>query len=141
MDEKVTSQVGDLKRLMVRAFVVAMFGSVIGFGTGGPVVAAGAFVGCLAAGFYASGYLRSHVNTQRAKMMDLGIAKSAMFRLVLVFAIGGGLYVFGKQPAIAYVAGFAITFAIVVAFEIPKTMKAVRSGSVSNPVGPSRPIS
>jgi hypothetical protein len=125
--------VGSLKRLLLRAFMVSLFGAIVGYGAYGAGGAAGAFAGCLAAGFYASGYLRSHVLTKRAKVMDAGIAKSAIFRLVLVFAIGGAMYVAGRQPAIAYIVGFAVTFAVVVASEIPRTMKALRSTSVSRP--------
>lgn len=127
--EREVKQAGNPKRMMIKAASLGAFAAIVTLGTSTASAAIGAAVGSLAAGFYSIGYLRSHLASagNHVRPFDAGIAKQAMFRLVLVGMLGLGAYSNGRPAFIAYLSSFALCFAVLIVSEIPRATKQLRA--------------
>lgn len=120
------------RRMMLKAAGVGVVAGLVALGSSGNPAAAGAFIGCLAAGVYAVGYVRSHVNrpfTERS--FDPRIAKFAALRLGIVTLAGIGVQMgFGRPALKGYLLAFLVCFAILVITEAPRATKQLRARGI-----------
>lgn len=123
-----TKGIGSLVRLSLKAAILAIMALLIGLGTRGALVGMGAAIGCLAAAVYCWGYLRSHVDrAARDKMLDAALMSQAGVRLVVLALVSVGMWFLGRQVLMAYLIGFAIAFALLLATEIPRVTRDLRT--------------
>lgn len=120
---------GSPTRVWVKTLALGAIAALIAMGSGGASVAFGAGLGALAAGFYGVNFLRSHLNRlgNLERIFDSSVAKMATIRLIVVVAGGIGAYALGKPAAVAYLASFAVCFAVIVISEIPRASKQLRA--------------
>ncbi len=122
---------GLLGSLLAKSLSLGVVAALVALGLTTPLGATGAFVGCLAAGLYAAGYLSSHIGSVgRERFFDSRIARSAMLRMAAVAAAGFGAYAAGRHAFIAYLSAFGLAFGILVISEIPRTRQALRAREV-----------
>lgn len=120
------------RRMMLKAACIGAVAALVGLGSAGSTAATGAFIGCLAAGVYAVGYVRSHVLrpfTERS--FDLRIARFALLRFGIVALAGVGVEMgFGRSALKAYLLAFMVCFAILVITEAPRATKQLRARGI-----------
>lgn len=115
--------------MLAKSLSLAVVGAVIAMGLGSRLAALGAFTGTFAAGVYAMGFLRSHLDRAglQTKAFDGGLAGKAVLRLLAVAVVGVGSYYLGRAAFTAYLISFAISFAILVISEIPRASKQLKA--------------
>lgn len=120
------------RRIMLKAACVGAVAALVGLGSSGNPAAAGAFIGCLAAGVYAVGYVRSHVlRSFTERSFDSRIAKFAALRIGIVALAGVGVEMgFGRSALKAYLLAFMVCFAILVITEAPRATKQLRARGI-----------
>ena len=120
------------RRMMLKAVGAGVVAALVALGSSGNPAAAGAFIGCLAAGVYAVGYVRSHVFRPFAeRSFDSRIAKFAALRLGIVALAGAGVQMgFGRSALKAYLLAFLVCFAILLITEAPRATKQLRARGI-----------
>lgn len=120
------------RRMMVRALSLGVIAALVGLGTAGDPAAIGAFIGCMAAGVYAVGYVRSHVfRPFTERTFDGRAARLAALRLGVVALSGAGVMFWLGRPALkAFLLAFLVGFAILVVTEAPRAVKQLRARGI-----------
>lgn len=105
----------------VLLLVVSNFGS-----------AAGAMAGCLAAGLYSAGYVRSHIYRESAeRMFDSRVARHMFTRLMLVSLLGVATFMVLGEPAVkAYLVAFLVGFPVLLISEFPRATKQLKARGI-----------
>jgi hypothetical protein len=128
MEQTNLKTAGLIRRLGVKALVVAVIGGVVGLGRFGSLGALGAVVGALGAWFYAWGYIKSHLaRVDRDHFFDPQLARSAVLRMVLIALLGAGMYALGRDALVAFLVSFALAFLVLVGTEIPRMTQVLRA--------------
>lgn len=118
---------GQPLRLLLFAAVLGLVAALIGFGLDGIEASFGAFLGALAAGYYASGYLRSHISRAvRTEFFDRSLARQALQRLVVTAVLAFGAFMWGRGAFMSYLVTFAVCFAVLVIFEMPRASRQLK---------------
>jgi len=122
---------GSLRRLLVRGLLLGVLAGAVARLVRGDEAAVGAAAGCLAAGVYAWGYLRSHMaRAGRSRIFDPSLARNSIVRITLLAAAGVGMRILGKDPFVGYLGGFAVAFAVLVALEAPGVVRQLRANGL-----------
>lgn len=121
-----------LARMLAKAASLGMVAGLFALGVSTPAAAAGAVFGCLAAGFYSAGYVRSHLNRELVdKVFDSKVARHAFLRLVLVASIGAGSFALLGQPALkTYLLAFLVGFPVLLISEAPRATKMLKARGI-----------
>jgi hypothetical protein len=120
------SGVRGLGLILPLAFLLTLAAAFVGLIVAGPKVAAGAAVGCLAATLYAITYVRSHF-AARERPLDGRIVSGFGVRLLVVAALALAAWWAGRSVLIAYLAGFALTFPLLLMSQLPRALRDLRS--------------
>ncbi len=122
---------GSPKRLLIKSGSLGIIASIAGLGFGGPLGAAGAFLGAIAAALYASGYVKSHLGrAARDKFYDQALLQSAFLRMALLAGAGAGAYLLGRQAIIGFLASFLFCFAVLVISEAGRAARQLKTRGV-----------
>lgn len=126
-------------RLLVKAVVLGIAAALAAAAiAASPRAAAGALAGGLAAGLYAWSYLRTHLGrTERTRVFDPEVAREATVRLLMMVTTGAGMWLAGRTVFLAFVATFAVTFAVLIASEIPRAVRQLKASGTESPGRPS----
>lgn len=121
-----------VRRMVIKVFSVGAIAAVAGLGASGNAGAIGAFIGCLAAGIYAIGYIRSHVNRREMeRTFDPRVAKFALLRVVVIAAGGLGVFALLDRPGLkAYLLAFLIGFPLLLATEAPRAARQFKARGI-----------
>ncbi|MEX2588324.1 MAG: hypothetical protein WD602_10100 [Actinomycetota bacterium] len=94
--------------------------------------AAGAVAGCVAAGFYSVGFVRSHVYRESAeRMFDARVARHMVSRLMLVSLLGVATFLVSGEPAVkAYLLAFLVGFPVLLISEFPRASKQLKARGI-----------
>jgi hypothetical protein len=126
-----TEYAGRFGRLLLRGIILGLLVGGAAYLLDGWPSALGATAGCLVAAVYAWGYLRSHVgHADRTKIFDPGLAGQSTVRVLALALAGIGMYVIGRDPFKGYLAGFAISFAVLVATEAGAVFRQLRANGL-----------
>lgn len=128
-DEAVGSAV---RRMVVKVLSLGAVAALAGLGASGRAGAVGAFAGCLAAGAYITGYLRSHVHRREMeRTFDPRVAKLALVRVVVIATGAFGVFVFFDKPGLrAYLLAFIASFPLLLASEAPRALRQLRARGI-----------
>lgn len=94
--------------------------------------AAGVVAGCLAAGVYSGGFVRSHVYRESAaRMFDSRVARHMVSRLMLVALLGVTMFMVLGEPAVkAYLLAFLVGFPVLLISEFPRVTKQLKARGI-----------
>ena len=122
---------------MAKALPLGAVGALVALGSSGPLPAAGAFAGAMAAGLYAVGYVKGHLSgaAERDRVFDSRVARGAMLRILAMAAGGAAAYAAGRSVLIAYLASFAVSFAVLLGSQVPQIKRQLSAGGDSRGPG------
>lgn len=120
------------RRMMLKAAGIGVVAALVGLGSAGNRAALGAFAGCLAAGVYAVGYVRSHVFRPFSdRTFDSRVARFAVMRIGVVAVAAVAVQMsFGRPALKGYLLAFLVGFAILVITEAPRATKQLRARGI-----------
>lgn len=121
-----------VRRMVIKVFTVGALAALAGLGASGTAGAIGAFAGCLAAGVYITGYIRSHVyRRETTRTFDPRVAKFALLRVVVIAAGGFGIFAVLDKPGLkAYLLAFLVGFPLLLATEAPRAARQLRARGI-----------
>lgn len=123
------SRVRAWARILLKAVCAGAVAGLFALGSSSPAAAAGALVGCLAAGCYVAGYVWSHLHRATGEQaFDFKVARHAVVRLVLVALLGAGAYAgLGRPGVTAYLLALVVGFPVLVISEAPRATRQLKA--------------
>jgi hypothetical protein len=118
-----------IRRMIIKAAGLGSVAGLAGLGMSGHLAAYGALAGCLMAGAYAAGYLRSHVfrDLSNPRLFDPRLVTHSLMRLVMVGIVGWGAYALGRNALRGYLIAFALGFPLLLATELSLVARQLRA--------------
>ena len=121
------ARAGSILRLAVVSAVIAAAALLVGWTSIELIAGVGAAAGCLAAGVYAWSFIRSHLGrAARSRFFDGKGAGAAGMRMVALGVVGAALFFVSREAFIAYLIGFGVCFAILLATEAPRVAREIQ---------------
>lgn len=123
---------GLLRRVLVKAAGLGIAAAAALMLLAGSGPAAGVLAGCMAAGLYSFGYVRSHVYRQSAeRVFDSRIARHMVVRLVVVSMVGAATFLLLGEPAVkAYLLAFLVGFPVLLISEFPRASRQLKARGI-----------
>ncbi len=118
-----------IRRMVIKAASLGSVAALAALGMSGHLAAFGALGGCLMAGAYAAGYVRSHVfrDISNARLFDSRLLTQSMMRLVAVAVVAWGAYALSKEALAGYLVAFALGFPLLLVTEIPRAARQLKA--------------
>lgn len=129
---KIDSPTALVLRVLLKAVSLGLLAGAILLAVSTLGSAAGAATGCVAAGFYSVGYVRSHVYRESGeRMFDPRVARHMISRLMLVAVLGVAMFMVLGEPAVkAYLLAFLVGFPVLLISEFPRATKQLKARGI-----------